>query len=363
LKSVSPEQRTVVLLGLSVHTATEELQLPTEVALVRLVGKGYKGSGKQTVLRGRPLLYHDLLHAIAHAHKMPATTDSDRRVMPRTKTPGVDDAALANCLILLAEDNETNSEVMRAQLDMLGYAVEVASDGLKALEMWRSGRYALLLTDCHMPNMDGFELTSAIRSAEAKDTHLPIIAVTANAMEGELQHCLQRGMDDYLSKPLRLHELRPMLAKWLPHAQAGADIIPDADSLHKKAGAEDSPYVHNENNSSADSPVWDNNTLRNLVGDNTAMHRRFLKKFVANAVGQMASIVTAATSGDLSTAAEIAHKLKSAARSVGALQLGDLCQQMETAARANDREAFSAIVPELKLAHDAAARAITELLG
>jgi CheY-like chemotaxis protein/two-component sensor histidine kinase len=118
--------------------------------------------------------------------------------------------------ILLAEDNEINRDVIAEQLRLLGFDAEVAEDGEQALEMWRSGRFALLLTDCHMPNMDGFELTSAIRAEEPALTRLPIIAVTGNAMQGEAERCLAAGMDDYLSKPLRMQALGTVLAKWLP---------------------------------------------------------------------------------------------------------------------------------------------------
>jgi PAS domain S-box-containing protein len=133
-------------------------------------------------------------------------------------------------LILLAEDNEINCEVIQEQLHLLGYACEVARDGALALGMWQSGqatgspRYALLLTDCHMPNLDGFGLTDAIRAAEPAGTRLPIIAITANAMQGEAQRCRERGMDDYLSKPLRMGELAPLLTKWLPLQAATAEI-------------------------------------------------------------------------------------------------------------------------------------------
>jgi CheY-like chemotaxis protein len=118
--------------------------------------------------------------------------------------------------ILLAEDNETNRDVLSEQLRILGFDAEVAEDGEQALEKWRTGRFALLLTDCHMPNMDGFALTSAIRAEEPALTRRPIIAVTGNAMQGEAQRCLTAGMDDYLSKPLTMQVLGAMLAKWLP---------------------------------------------------------------------------------------------------------------------------------------------------
>jgi CheY-like chemotaxis protein len=118
--------------------------------------------------------------------------------------------------ILLAEDNETNRHVMQAQLRMLGYDCDIAEDGLVALGMWRSGHYSLLLTDCHMPVMDGFELTALIRQQEPAGTRLPIVAVTANAMAGEAERCMGRGMDDYLCKPMRMEDLKPLLHRWLP---------------------------------------------------------------------------------------------------------------------------------------------------
>jgi CheY-like chemotaxis protein len=89
-------------------------------------------------------------------------------------------------LILVAEDNETNRDVMQEQLSLLGYAAEMAEDGAIALRMWRSGRYALLLTDCHMPHLDGFELTQAIRQEEATGSRMPIVAITGDAMPGHV---------------------------------------------------------------------------------------------------------------------------------------------------------------------------------
>jgi CheY-like chemotaxis protein len=116
--------------------------------------------------------------------------------------PSAEQAAASGQLILLAEDNAINCDVLVEQLRLLGHCAEIAEDGCIALEKWRSGRFALLLTDCYMPHLDGFSLTGAIRAAEAPGQRLPIIAVTANAMHGEAQRCLEAGMDDYLSKPL-----------------------------------------------------------------------------------------------------------------------------------------------------------------
>jgi signal transduction histidine kinase/ActR/RegA family two-component response regulator len=141
---------------------------------------------------------------------------TERRSTTHRIAPNIEQAAASGKLILLADDNETNRDVICAQLLQLGYAAEVAEDGVTALEKWRTGRYALLLTDCHMPLMDGFLLTGFIRMEEGSGPRKPIIAVTANAMQGEVQRCLDSGMDDYLSKPFRMAELEPMLSKWLP---------------------------------------------------------------------------------------------------------------------------------------------------
>ena len=175
----------------------------------------------------------------------------------RTSVPSIEQAAASGHLILLADDNETNRDVMCAQLHLLGYAAEAVEDGVTALEKWRTGRFALLLTDCQMPLMSGFDLTALIRFEEGSDHHLPIIAVTANAMQGEAKRCLDSGMDDYLSKPLRMAELGPMLAKWLPLESPDQAVCP--------------VDVTQSQPPTTDVPIWDANALGELVGNETDM--------------------------------------------------------------------------------------------
>jgi HPt (histidine-containing phosphotransfer) domain-containing protein len=176
-----------------------------------------------------------------------------------------------------------------------------------------------------MPHLDGFGLTAAIRQMEPQDTHLPIIAITANAMQGEAQRCRERGMDDYLSKPLRMDELAPMLEKWLPQPE-----------LKVSPGGPEPTAVRFDAAVDTALPIWSPATLTGLVGDNPAMHRRLLEKFLTNAEKQVAAIIAAAGSDDCTALADVAHPLKSSARSVGALRLGELCQRLETAGRAGD---------------------------
>ena len=288
----------------------------------------------------------------------------EKRVSPLRPAPSIEQAEASGQLILLAEDNETNREVMQEQLRLLGYACEVAEDGLIGLEKWRSGRYALLLTDCHMPNMDGFELTAAVRQDDhAQGRHSPIIAVTANAMQGEAEHCIEHGMDDYLSKPLRLNELGPMLAKWLPLEDSAAGVA-TVEAPAKAATAEPPSVMEAVPPApTSDDDVWDATVLTRMVGDNPAMHRRFLEKFLSGAADQVDRIVAAAASNDAATVAKVAHALKSAARTVGALPLGELCEQMELAGKAGDTAQCRALSERLTGSFAAAAERIKRHLS
>jgi PAS domain S-box-containing protein len=325
-------QRWVVLVDSSVTALTAALGLPAHATVVRETTRFTQIHHPNDILLDvRPMLHGDLMHAIARASGRWSQLRTDEALERRTPkirptAPTVAQAVRAGRLILLAEDNDTNRTVILEQLRLLGYACEAAEDGAVARTLWQANpaRYALLLTDCHMPNLDGFGLTEAIRSAELPGTHLPIIAVTANAMQGEAQRCRERGMDDFLTKPLRMGALRTMLAKWLP-VTLGAGSVAVVQTVDPTADG-------------STLAVWNPTTLTNLVGDNPGMHKRLLEKFLVNSQMQVSEMAQAATASDWATVARVAHSLKSAARSVGALRLGDLCQHLETTGRSGDAE-------------------------
>jgi CheY-like chemotaxis protein len=122
-------------------------------------------------------------------------------------------------LILMAEDNEINQKVILRQLQLLGCAADIVSDGQQALAKWRSGDYALVLTDLHMPEMDGYDLTRAIRAEEGTVRHTPIIVLTANALKEEDDRCRTLGTDDFLTKPVQLAGMKDVLERWLPKVE------------------------------------------------------------------------------------------------------------------------------------------------
>ena len=124
--------------------------------------------------------------------------------------------------VLLAEDNLVNQKVAMIMLKKLGLDADVVANGLEALDALVGVAYDLVLMDCQMPEMDGFEATHRIRERERGTRRIPIVAMTANAMVGDREQCLEAGMDDHIPKPVRIEELKRILARWLP---AGA--MPD----------------------------------------------------------------------------------------------------------------------------------------
>jgi HPt (histidine-containing phosphotransfer) domain-containing protein len=149
-------------------------------------------------------------------------------------------------------------------------------------------------------------------------------------------------MDDYLSKPLRLNELGPMLAKWLPLSGVSPGATTAAETAADAAVTDAVPPAPTSLLAS-----WDATVLTRMVGDNPAMQRRLLEKFLISAEDQVTRIVAAAAIDDTATAGNVAHALKSAARAVGALRLGDLCEQLETAGRAGVGSTCAALAQSL----------------
>ena len=117
--------------------------------------------------------------------------------------------------VLVVEDNPVNQTVARKLLGSLGLEVSVAANGLEAIEATSETRFAMIFMDCQMPLMDGFEATAVIRSLEDEGEHIPIVAMTANALQGDRERCLRAGMDDYLAKPVAKSELRRALRHWI----------------------------------------------------------------------------------------------------------------------------------------------------
>jgi len=238
--------------------------------------------------------------------------------------------------ILLAEDNEVNREVALALLESLGCTADVACDGREVLAAIERKRYDLVLMDCQMPRMDGFEATASIRAREAAlavRRPLPIVALTANAMTGDRERCLESGMNDYLCKPIRAQELLGVLARWMR-----ADPRPVVVTA--------SPTAHGAKSGPIDSSVLDG--MRVLQSPNgPSVVERVVGLYLGSAPAILGRMGEGAARADINLVREAAHSLKSSSANVGALRLSSLCKEMEAHARASSLESAVRILPSV----------------
>jgi len=298
-----------------------------------VIGRGARAEANGVILiDGNALNRRTLVKAVAiaagRASAEPEASSGQKRAS-RPPAPSREAALQQHRLILVAEDNEINQKVIREQLSLLGYAADIVKTGREALEHCRGGEYALLLTDLHMPELDGYGLTLQIRLSEAGRARIPIIALTANALKGEAERCLAVGMDDYLSKPAPLGILAAALEKWMPAAVAAMAPPPPATDVLPV---------------SSTAPVQVS-VLEALVGSNPQLIEEFLAEFAVNAARLAVELVDAFKNRQSQAAAGIAHKLKSSSRSVGALRLSELCAAIEVAGNAGDPAVLTELLP------------------
>jgi PAS domain S-box-containing protein len=249
------------------------------------------------------------------------------------------DAESRGALILVAEDNATNQRVLLQQLGKLGYTAVVAADGREALEAWKSRDFGLLLTDCHMPVMDGFELTAAVRKLEIDtDRKRPVVAITANALQGEAEKCLAAGMDDFVAKPVELTELRGLLQKWLPDGRAGTARVSHGQKI---SGSVDGSL-------SGEGAAINLERLAEMMGDADvdylAETLRFFWGSVSGVPDELHELTRIKDAGGLKDAA---HAAKGAAMSAAALDLTMLLQEIEMAAREDDWATIKKLSPSI----------------
>ncbi len=235
-------------------------------------------------------------------------------------------------LILVAEDNLVNQKVALATLAKLGYAAEVVSNGADAITQWRTGRFDLILMDCQMPQLDGYQATREIRRQEPAGQRIPILALTAHAMKGAEQECAEAGMDGHLTKPLDRKVLRATLVRFL----SGLVDHPMSPNF-VPGGAHMNP-----------SPV-DLQALRTLVEGDPQFERELIGDYIATGSSTLQQILSAIAINDLPTLAEAAHSLKGASASMHATISSSLASRVEQAAKTGAVQELPGLVAELQV--------------
>ncbi|WP_417614015.1 ATP-binding protein [Oceanisphaera sp.] len=251
--------------------------------------------------------------------------------------------------ILIAEDNVVNQKVINKQLSLLGYQAEIVSNGQQALHLLREKNYDLLITDLSMPEMDGYQLTRFVRSELGLNKDIPIIAISANAFKEEKERCLELGMNDYLTKPLELNKFHAVISRWLSNQlpeQSSGDISVSLDSALQKS--------HQS---------VDINIFKSLIGDDEALLHELLGEYLRTINEQSKLILDAWESKDNRRLADIAHSLKSSSRSIGAIRLGALCEEMESLCNHTQGGVASRLIELFKMEVDAVIDFVEKTVG
>jgi CheY-like chemotaxis protein/HPt (histidine-containing phosphotransfer) domain-containing protein len=234
--------------------------------------------------------------------------------------------------VLVAEDNEANRLVASIMLEKLGCHADVAAHGGDALEALANHEYDIILMDCHMPVMDGFEATKTIRRTEGKMHHRPIIAMTANALQGEKERCLAAGMDDFLSKPVILDELAAKLSQWVGRQTDHAR--PPAKARH------------------ADTVRLDHTRLEHLrdlgIRHDPGMFQRILHSFLEDTPERIITLWHALEVGEAERFFTAAHSLKGITGNLGAMRMMSLSQQLQTVGQSGMLAGSEPVIRELE---------------
>jgi PAS domain S-box-containing protein len=241
--------------------------------------------------------------------------------------------------LLVVEDNAVNRSVALGLLKKLGLSADTAEDGEKALAALEKQTYDLVLMDCQMPVMDGYEATRRIRATEGAKGKIPVVAMTAHAMSGDREKCLAAGMDDYVAKPISRSALVKALERWLPDRKNEVAAEEAACSLSVESN--DGPLV-----------VWDETFLLRLLEGDREMVDEVIAEYMEDAPNKLAALASALASGKVEEIRMCAHSIKGSAGSVGADALRSAAFDMETAARSGDLAGAVALSKKLEREFD-----------
>jgi two-component system sensor histidine kinase/response regulator len=344
------------LLGLDGFTLAERIRQKPELAgvtLMMLSSAGQQGDGARCRELGiaayltKPIKQSELREAIAAVFGASSASQPEPVLVTRHSLR----ESRRRFRILLAEDNAVNQKLATRMLEKQGHAVTVAGNGREALAVVQAERFDLVLMDVQMPEMNGFEATTAIRELERETgTHLPIIAMTANAMKGDRERCLEAGMDAYLSKPFQLKELLAVIESLVPDSAEPGASLPDAPAISEVPAA---------------SEVFDRAAALERVGGDLELLAELAGLFLDDHPKLLAAIRAAIASGNHQALEQAAHTLKGSVSNFCARAAAEAALRLERMGREGDlaraTEACAALVGEIERLKPLLASLKTEL--
>ncbi len=311
--------------------------LTREARVIVLTSVGKRGDASRLQALGctgylvKPVRRTQLLEtltAVLGQAKLPAGRGTGRLVTRHTL------AELKDVRILLAEDNPINSKLAVALLARAGFTVDAVDSGSAAVDSFQHMHYDLILMDVQMPEMDGFEATRRIRAFEGGQSHAPIIALTAHAMKGDRERCLEAGMDDYVAKPLQPQELYAAIERWAK-PRTHASELETPTSL--PTGATEGPMDW-------DKGLW-------YCGGDPALFTELITQFVGNLGDELGQMTAAIEGGDGARFTRLAHGLKGIAATFGADPLADVARQLEELGQAGSLSPAGPLIGQARVEH------------
>ncbi|MEA3416727.1 MAG: response regulator, partial [Thermodesulfobacteriota bacterium] len=316
-----------------------------DTRLVMLTSLGVRGDAKRLQEIGfaayatKPVRHEEFKGVLSQALSSGADGAPRPIATRHTAREALPDFAYRKARILLAEDNIVNQQVAIGILKKLGMSAQAVANGIEALKALESIRYDLVFMDCQMPEMDGYEATKQIRNpkSEVRNHDIPIIAMTANAMQGDREKCLEAGMNDYLSKPVDPQALAEMIEKWLPS---------EGDKDKGEGAKGEIPSTLDTRHS--DATVFDKPAMMSRLMDDEDLARTVIAGFLEDMPKQISALKSFVEQGEAEQAGAQAHKIKGAAANIGGEALREAAFEMEKAGKTGDLSALSVSMTDLE---------------
>jgi signal transduction histidine kinase/CheY-like chemotaxis protein/HPt (histidine-containing phosphotransfer) domain-containing protein len=242
-------------------------------------------------------------------------TDTAKQSNSEKFIPDIPADLKKNCNILLVEDNYTNRQLATIQLNKLGYNPQIAINGKSALDILEKTKYDLILMDCQMPVLDGYEATRILRVGDSPNNGTPVIALTANAMRGDMDKCIECGMNDYLAKPFTLENLNLKILKWITAAKSESVINESEQVL-----IETTPCMEK---------IFDIDSLSERLGGDTRLINQIVNLFIQDIPEKIDQLKVSLTKQDYSSASFYSHSIKGAGLNLGAVRISTIAQQLD----------------------------------
>ncbi len=289
----------------------------------------------------KPARTSDLYDCLAELLEPPAEDEASAVMTENVRYSYKEASAAERARILVVDDNPVNQRVSLRMLEKMGHLVDVADNGIGALASLGRVRYDAVLMDCQMPEMDGFEATREIRRREGSERHTPIIAMTAGAMSGDEERCLECGMDDYLSKPVSAAALAATITRWVDHSASGGLA---REQVEPAALLLDQTYVEG---------------LRELGAEE---FDKLIRLFLRDGAARITGLRTAQETKDTSAMVKLAHSLKGSASSFGAATLAARCGELQARAAGADAAEDARLIDKVDAEFVLASAALLEEL-